>query len=58
MFKGVKNKETKEKIIYELESNSVLVMLGTCQKTHNHSLPKRIRVKDYRISITLRQFIE
>lgn len=54
----LKNKETKEKIIYDLESNSVLAMHGTCQKTHKHSVPKRIRVKDYRISITLRQFIE
>jgi alkylated DNA repair dioxygenase AlkB len=52
----LKNKETKERIIYKLNNNSVLVMGGTCQKTHKHGLPKRKLIQDYRISITLREF--
>lgn len=53
----LKDNITKERQIYKLENNSVLVMGGTCQKTHKHSLPQRKKIKDYRISITLREFI-
>ena len=49
-------KATKKKQTFLLENNSVFVMGGTCQKTHKHGLPKRKKVKDYRISLTFREF--
>jgi len=49
-------KATKNKQTFLLENNSVFVMGGTCQKTHKHGLPKRKMVKDYRISLTFREF--
>lgn len=49
-------KTTKKKQIFRLENNSVFVMGGTCQKTHKHGLPKRKKVKNYRISLTFREF--
>ena len=54
----LKNKTTKERIVMPVENNSVLVMKPGCQQTHTHGVPKRKRVKDYRISVTLREFIE
>ena len=41
-----------------LENNSLVIMGGTCQKTHKHSIPKRTKKKcnQRRISITLRKF--
>ena len=53
-----KHKKTKEIIKYKLEPNSVIVMSNNCQKEFQHSLPKRTKIKDYRISITLREFRE
>jgi alkylated DNA repair dioxygenase AlkB len=44
-----------EKLKLTLENNSLVIMGGTCQKTHQHSIPKR-KNKTRRISITLRQF--
>jgi len=52
----LKNKLTKESITYSLHNNTVLVMGGDCQKTHKHSVPIRKTIKDFRISITFRQF--
>lgn len=49
-------KNSKKKQIFRLENNSVFVMGGTCQKTHKHGLPKRKNVKNYRISLTFREF--
>jgi alkylated DNA repair dioxygenase AlkB len=49
-----KDKEYKNSFI--VENNSVYVMGGTFQKTHKHGLPKQMKVKDRRISITFRQF--
>jgi len=40
-----------------LESNSLLVMKGTTQKTHKHSLPKIRSVSKRRISLTLRSVV-
>ena len=37
-----------------LENNSVLVMGGTCQKTHKHGITKKPTIKNYRISLTFR----
>lgn len=39
-----------------LENNSVLVMGGTCQKTHKHGITKNPKIKNYRISLTFRVF--
>ena len=48
--------ETKEKTIYNLENNDIIVMGGTCQETHKHGVPKQ-KNKGPRINITLREFI-
>ena len=53
----LKNKTTGEVKKLILENNSLVVMGGECQKTHTHSIPKRKKVKEARISITLRKFI-
>ena len=52
----VQEKQTKERTIYPLHHNDVLVMSGEFQKTHKHGIPKQLNVKDPRISITLRCF--
>jgi len=52
----LKNKDTKEVMKIALENNTLVIMGGDCQKTHKHSIPKRLKIKDYRISITLRKF--
>jgi alkylated DNA repair dioxygenase AlkB len=49
-------KKTKKKQVFKLENNSVFVMGGTCQKTHKHGLPKRKKIRTYRISLTFREF--
>jgi len=54
----LKNKTTKERIVIPVENNSVLVMKPGCQQTHTHGVPKRKKIKDYRISVTLREFVE
>lgn len=48
------DKTFKKKI--ELKNYDVLVMGGTFQKTHLHGIPKQKKIKDPRISITLRVF--
>jgi alkylated DNA repair dioxygenase AlkB len=53
VLQNIKNKE-KHKFI--LENNSVLVMGGTCQKTHKHGITKNPKIKNYRISLTFRVF--
>jgi len=53
----LKNKFTNEKKTINVENNTALVMGGTCQITHKHGLPKRKKIKDSRISITIREFI-
>ena len=50
----VDNKE--ERYVYTLLNNSLIVMGGECQKYYKHSIPKRLRIKDSRISITIRAF--
>tara|TARA_B100001057_G_C22686473_1_gene885909 strand:- start:125 stop:673 length:549 start_codon:yes stop_codon:yes gene_type:complete len=47
---------SKEKTVYNLENNDVLVMGGTCQQTHKHGVPKQ-KNKGMRINITIREFI-
>lgn len=53
ILKSKNSKDEKLKLI--LDNNSLVIMGGTCQKTHLHSIPKR-KNKTRRISITLRQF--
>ena len=48
----------REREVIKMEDNMVVVMGGTCQKTHKHGVPKRKRIKGSRISITLRCFTE
>lgn len=49
-------KTSKQKQTYLVKNNDVLVMCGEFQKTHKHGLPKMAKVKDPRVSITLRCF--
>jgi alkylated DNA repair dioxygenase AlkB len=49
-----KNIHTGEKIIIPLESGSIILMGGDCQKNWKHSVPKRLLVKDARINLTFR----
>ena len=55
----LENKDTKKKYDIKLENNSLIMMGGTTQKTHKHSIPK-LRKKDgecgRRVSITFRCF--
>jgi alkylated DNA repair dioxygenase AlkB len=39
----------------KLRNNSLIIMCGTCQKSHKHSIPKR-KKGNRRISITIRKF--
>lgn len=45
-----------DNIIESLSDGDVLIMAGDCQREYKHSLPKRLRVKEPRISVTLRSF--
>ena len=51
-----KNKNINEKYEYILKNNSLLIMGGECQKYYKHSLPKTKKIKNSRISITIRSF--
>lgn len=46
-----------KKVDIEVEDGSMLVMGGTCQRTHVHSIPVSKKIKDRRISVTLRKFV-
>ena len=52
----IKNLESGETISYTPEHNSVLIMGGNFQKTHKHSVPKQLKIKGKRVSVTLRAF--
>lgn len=41
----------------EPENKSLLIMGGSCQKTHKHSVPKQTKVKELRINLTFRAFV-
>jgi alkylated DNA repair dioxygenase AlkB len=51
------HKETNKKVNILLESGSVLLMGGDCQKNWKHGLPKRLKVKDPRINLTFRSVV-
>ncbi len=40
----------------EPENKSLLIMGGTCQKTHKHSVPKQKNISELRINLTFRAF--
>lgn len=48
------HKETNEKVSIALESGSVILMGGDCQKNWVHEIPKRKKVKEPRINLTFR----
>ncbi len=50
----LQNNETREKKKYELKNNNVIVMGGTCQKTHKHGINKE-KNKGVRINLTVRE---
>lgn len=52
------HKKTKEKVKIALESGSVILMGGDCQKNWKHEVPKRLRVKDPRINLTFRSILK
>lgn len=52
----LKDKITKKVTKIILENQSLVIMGGACQRTHKHSIPKRLKIKNPRISITLRKF--
>ena len=54
----VREKRNKKNVTnYELENGDFFIMGGEFQKYYQHHLPKRIKCKDSRISITIRKFI-
>lgn len=50
----LKNKSNNEKVKIELQTGSLLVMQGETQTYWQHSLPKRLKVKEPRINLTFR----
>jgi len=55
----LKNKSNKnlDKIIVNLKNGSLLFMLGSTQHHWNHSIPKRMKVKNERINLTFRKIL-
>lgn len=52
----VKSKEGNERYVYPLKDKTMIVMCGNMQKYYKHSVPKRLKVKEPRINITIRAF--
>ena len=52
-----KNKKTKEVTDVILENNSMLIMKENTQRDYKHALPASKKIKDRRISITVRTII-
>ena len=53
----LQNIKSKKKYTYSMRDNEYITMGGKCQKEYKHGIPVRKGVKNYRISITLREFI-
>jgi hypothetical protein len=51
------NKESKYRKVIPLESGDIVIMGNNCQKYYKHGIPKRLRCKDGRISLTFRVLI-
>lgn len=54
---GMVARKGAQKVDLMVEDGSLLIMGGECQRTHTHSIPVSKKVKDSRISITLRKFV-
>jgi alkylated DNA repair dioxygenase AlkB len=52
----IRHRETKEVSSFELEHGSLLMMYNL-QDTHEHSIPKRLKVDDQRLNITFRHIL-
>lgn len=52
------NIKTGQKVNILLESGSILLMGGECQKNWKHSVPKRLKVTKPRINLTFRSVIQ
>jgi len=50
----INKKDKKHKLSLELKTGDLLIMKGKTQAYWNHCLPKRTKVKDYRINLTFR----
>ena len=54
----VRDKETKEKWIIPETENMMVAMVGSnFQTSYEHSVPKRPKIKDWRMSITIRSHV-
>ena len=54
----VKNKKTSEKIDIDVHHGQLLVMAGTMQKYYTHEIPKQLKIRHKRISLTFRMHID
>lgn len=52
----IKNNTTKEVVKFSLPNGSLAIMNPICQKEWKHSIPKELKVKGERISLTFRKF--
>jgi alkylated DNA repair dioxygenase AlkB len=50
------NDDCIDDIEFNLQSGSLLIMGGTCQKTHKHGVPKQKKISEMRINLTFRAF--
>ncbi|WOT05966.1 alpha-ketoglutarate-dependent dioxygenase AlkB family protein [Shewanella youngdeokensis] len=53
----IRHKVTKEKVVLTLNSGDLLIMHWPMQSNFEHSVPKRLRVKQPRLNYTFRQLI-
>jgi len=55
----IRKKDTNDIVLeIEMPNNSYLVMCGKMQKIYTHEVPKDKTIKERRINITMRQFVE
>lgn len=52
----VKGKYNDHRSVYEMKNNTLIIMRGCMQKFYKHSVPKRLKVKEPRINVTMRLF--
>jgi len=56
LFEDKKASAPRKKTVVSLENGTLVIMGGTCQATHKHSVPKDKLVKTRRINVTFRSF--
>lgn len=52
-----KNTVTSEKVTLSIKNGDILIMKNNCQKDWIHSIPKELKIKEPRISLTFRKFL-